>query len=48
MNIFMLSRCPIAAAQAQADKHICKMVVETAQLLSTAHHILDGDDAIDH
>lgn len=46
MNIFMLSRCPIASAKAMTDRHISKMVVETAQLLSTAHHILDGDDAI--
>ena len=30
------------AAQYQVDKHVVKMIVETAQLLSTAHRILDG------
>ena len=46
MNIFYLSRCPINSAQAQCDKHVVKMILETAQLLSTAHHVLDEDDAI--
>lgn len=39
MNVFYLSKCPIQAAQRQCDKHVVKMVLETAQLLSTAHHI---------
>lgn len=38
MNIFYLSENPTLAAQAHSDQHIPKMVVETAQLLSTAHH----------
>ena len=42
MNIFMLDSCPIKSAQYQCDKHISKMCVENAQLLSTAHRILDG------
>lgn len=33
MNIFVLDRCPIKAAQMQCDKHVVKMVLETAQLL---------------
>lgn len=39
MNIFALDSCPIKAAQYQCDKHVVKMVLETAQLLSTAHHV---------
>lgn len=33
MNIFVLSQDPIKAAQMQCDKHVVKMVLETAQLL---------------
>ena len=42
MNIFYLSRDPTLAAQAQCDRHVVKMILETAQLLSTAHNELDG------
>jgi hypothetical protein len=42
MNIFVLSTNPIEAAQMQCDKHANKMVVESAQMLSTAHRMLDG------
>jgi len=42
MNLFILSECPIEAAQQQCDKHVNKMVVESAQMLSTAHRMLDG------
>lgn len=42
MNIFALDKDPVKAAQQQCDKHIIKMVVESAQMLSTAHRILDG------
>lgn len=42
MNIFILDRDPIKAAQLQCDKHVVKMVVESAQMLSTAHRMLDG------
>lgn len=37
MNIFVLSADPVEAAQAQCNKHVVKMIVETAQLLSSAH-----------
>lgn len=37
MNIFYLSSNPAEAAQSHCDKHVVKMIVETAQLLSTAH-----------
>ena len=43
MNIFVLSKDPMAAAMMLCDKHISKMVVESAQMLSTAHRIADGD-----
>ncbi len=45
MNIFYLDINPTLAAQYQCDKHVVKMIVETAQLMSTAHHILDGSSA---
>lgn len=48
MNIFYLSTDPVEAAQMMADKHVVKMIVETAQLLSTAHRVLDGEEYIDY
>jgi hypothetical protein len=42
MNIFILDNDPIKAAQLQCDKHVVKMIVESAQMLSTAHRMLDG------
>ena len=36
MNIFFLDKDPVKAAQLQCDKHVVKMVLETAQMLSTA------------
>ena len=42
MNIFILDDNPIKAAQLQCDKHVVKMIVESAQMLSTAHRLLDG------
>ena len=43
MNIFALSSDPIASAQMMVDRHVVKMILETAQLLSTAHRILDSE-----
>lgn len=40
MNIFYLSHDPVKAAQVQYNKHVVKMILETAQLLCTAHHEL--------
>jgi hypothetical protein len=45
MNLFYLSRNAREAAQAHCNKHVVKMVLETAQLLSTAHRLLDGKRA---
>jgi len=42
MNIFYLDRDPHEAARLQCDRHVVKMILETAQLLSTAHNELDG------
>lgn len=38
MNIFVLDKDPELAARYHCDKHINKMVVESGQLLSFAHH----------
>jgi hypothetical protein len=42
MNIFVLDNNPRVAAQMMCDKHVVKMIVESCQLMSTAHHVLDG------
>ena len=42
MNIFILNKDPVLAAQEQCDKHVVKMIVESGQMLSTAHRMLDG------
>lgn len=39
MNIFYLDENPSIAAAMHCDKHVVKMIVEYAQLMSTAHHI---------
>lgn len=46
MNIFYLSNDPVLCAREHVDKHVVKMILESSQLLSTAHHILDGEQAI--
>ena len=43
MNIFYLSNNTKKCAMMHNDKHVVKMILEYAQLLSTAHHELDGD-----
>ena len=44
MNIFYLDKDVRKCAQMHVDKHCVKMILETAQLLSTAHRILDGTE----
>lgn len=39
MNIFFLDENPIKSARYLCNKHVCKLVVESAQLLCTCHHI---------
>ena len=46
MNIFYLDKDPKVCAQMHVDKHCIKMILEYAQLLSTAHRILDGTVSI--
>lgn len=43
MNIFVLSEDPVECAKYMVDRHVVKMILETAQLLSTAHRVLDGE-----
>jgi hypothetical protein len=42
MNIFYIDHDPAQAAMWMVDKHVVKMILESAQLLSTAHRVLDG------
>jgi len=42
MNIFYLNHDPVVCAEMHNDKHCIKMILEYAQLLSTAHRVLDG------
>jgi hypothetical protein len=46
MNIFMLDETPNKAALYHCDKHVPKMILESAQLLSTAHRLLNGSDQV--
>jgi len=46
MNIFYISKDPVQAAEWMVDKHVVKMILESAQLLSTAHRILDGQETL--
>ena len=45
MNIFYLHKDPAEAAKLQYNKHVVKMILESAQMLCTAHHEIMGDDA---
>ena len=44
MNIFYLHNDPTECAKQHNDKHVVKMILEYAQLLSTAHRVLDGHE----
>ena len=49
MNVFPIeydnegNPCPILSARTQCDQHAQKMYLESAQMLSTAHRLLDGE-----
>jgi predicted DCC family thiol-disulfide oxidoreductase YuxK len=47
MNIFYLHTDPRIAAEYHLDKHVVKMILESAQLLCTAHRLLDGTQYIE-
>ena len=44
MNIFHLHKDPKICAKYHCDKHVVKMILETAQMLSTAYQKHCGDD----
>tara|TARA_B100001769_G_scaffold108326_1_gene84193 strand:- start:2161 stop:2667 length:507 start_codon:yes stop_codon:yes gene_type:complete len=44
MNIFYLHENPYIAARAQYNKHVVKMVLESAQMLCTAHHVYGSEE----
>ncbi len=43
MNIFFLSWNPKEAARLHCDKHVVKMIIESAQLLYSAHWMLNSE-----
>lgn len=47
MNLFILDSNPMKAARDHCDRHVVKMILETAQLLSTAHRVLDQCDDVE-
>jgi len=42
MNIFVVDSDPVKAARSLCNSHVVKMILETAQMLSTSHRVLDG------
>ena len=44
MNIFYLDKNPKRAAQLQYNKHVVKMILESAQMLCTTHRFYGNDD----
>ena len=47
MNVFYIHKDPVIAAKQHCDKHCTKMIVEYAQLMCTAHRLLDGEEYFD-
>ena len=47
MNVFYIDRDPKLCAEWAVDSHCVKMILESAQLLSTAHRLLDGVEYTD-
>ena len=45
MNIFILDKDVKKCAQYHCDKHVVKMILETAQLLCGVHHVTAHDTA---
>jgi len=43
MNIFFLHLIPAICAKMHVDKHVIKMILETTQLLCSAHHMTEGN-----
>lgn len=47
MNVFYLDRDPVVSAEYHCDAHLRKMLIEYAQMLSTAHWLSTSDDDIE-
>ena len=47
MNVFYLDKCPVKSAEMSCDKHVVKMILESAQLLCTVHRVSDGVEYYD-
>lgn len=47
MNIFYIDSDPQTCAEMHCDKHLIKMIIEYAQLMSTSHRVLDGKQYTD-
>ena len=48
MNIFYLHHLPSIAAVMHCDKHVGKMLIESCQLLATAHHHYGNGDKVSY
>ena len=48
MNIFYLHECPDKAARLQYNKHVVKMILESAEMLCTAHHCYGDKDQVEN
>ena len=48
MNVFFLHHAPSIAASMHCDKHVGKMLIESCQLLATAHHEYDNGHAVSY
>lgn len=46
MNIFVLARKPALCAAYHCDKHVVKMIIEYAQMLSTCQHHFTGSSPL--
>lgn len=46
MNIFYVDSDPVLCARQHTSKHCIKMILESCQLLSTAHRVLDGTECV--
>lgn len=48
MNIFVLDKNPKLAAQMHLNKHVIKMILESAQMICTTHHLHYNHDVEDY
>lgn len=47
MNVFCTNEDPVQSAREHCYRHVVKMILESHQLLATAHRVLDGDSYAD-